>query len=147
MKITAALLALALPAAALAQDTTFDPTGEWLFRTDAVQNGEALCTEIWTFSGGDRLAVESGAERVEKRYRVETDRDGTWIVAETLSTNGQPDCMGNVAAIVTPGERRTYVIPMNSGHVLTCPPPAHTADGTPFISECYGRIIPLGEVG
>ncbi|MES2834437.1 MAG: hypothetical protein V4707_07015 [Pseudomonadota bacterium] len=147
MKILSALLALALPAAALAQDAAFDPKGAWLFRTDEVQNGRPVCTETWTFGEDGRMSVESGAERVEKRYRIEEDRDGTWIVSEALSTNHQPDCMGYVTAAIEPGENRTLILRFNNGTVLTCPPPGHTADGIPIIGSCYGRIIPMDQVG
>ena len=147
MKALPVLLALALPAAALAQDSTFDPKGAWLFRTDEVQNGRPICTETWTFGEDGRMAVESGAERVQKRYRIEEDRDGMWIVAETLATNGQPDCMGNVTPTVTPGEYRTLILRLNNGTVLTCPPPGHTADGIPIVGPCYGSITPMDQVG
>lgn len=147
MKALSVLLALALPAVVLAQDSGFDPKGAWLFRTDEVQNGRPVCTETWTFGTDGRMTVNSGAERVEKRYRIETDRDGTWIVAETLSTNSQPDCMGNVTPTVTPGEYRTYILRLNNGTVLTCPPPGHTDDGIPIVGSCYGRITPMDQVG
>ncbi len=147
MKALSALLLLALPAAALAQDSGFQPRGAWLFRTDAVQNGQPVCTETWTFGADGQMAVESGQERVQKRYRIETDRDGTWIVSETLATNGQPDCMGAVTPTVTPGENRTYVLRLNNGTVLTCAAPGHTADGIPVVSSCYGRITPRNQAG
>jgi len=147
MKALSVLLLLALPAAALAQDSGFQPRGEYLFRTDAVQNGQPVCTEVWTFGADGQLAIESGAERVQKRFRIENDRDGTWIVSETLSTNHQPDCIGAIAVEIDRGERRSFVVPLNNGTVLTCPPPGHTADGIPIIGSCYGRIIPMDQVG
>ena len=147
MKILTALLLLALPATVLAQDAGFQPDGDWLFRTDARQDGRPVCTETWTFGEGGQMTVHSGQEVVEKQYRIETDRDGTWIVTKTLSSNGKPDCMGDVSVPAPPVERRTYVVPMNGGVVLTCPAPTRTPDGTPYISGCYGRITPMDQVG
>lgn len=147
MKALTVLLALALPVAALAQDSGFDPKGPWLFRTDAVQNGRPVCSETWTFGEDGTMSVASGAERVEKRYRIEEDRDGTWIVFETLSTNHRPDCMGYVTAAIEPGEYRRFIFQLNEGTVLTCPPPQHTAEGMPIISQCHGRITPVDQVG
>lgn len=147
MKALSVLLLLALPAVALAQDSGFQPRGEYLFRTDAVQNGQPVCTEVWTFGDDGKLAIESGAERVQKLFHIETDRDGTWIVSETLSTNGQPDCMGHATPTVTPGERRSHIVPLNNGTVVTCPPPGHTSDGIPITGDCYGRLIPMDQVG
>lgn len=147
MKTLIALLALASPVSALAQGSEFAPKGAWLFRTDAIENGRPVCTETWTFGEDGRMSVDSGAERVEKRYRIEEDRDGTWIVSETLSTNHQPDCMGQVTTATPPGEHRTHILRLNNGTVLTCPAPAHTPEGAPIISGCYGRITPMDQVG
>lgn len=108
MKTLIALLALALPVSALAQGSEFAPKGAWLFRTEANQNGRPVCTETWTFGEDGKMSVDSGAERVEKRYRIEEDRDGTWIVSETLSTNHQLDCMGQVTTAIPP---HTYSSP------------------------------------
>ncbi len=143
-----AVLAVALPTPAFTQDAPpFTLEGVYRFQTEAQQDGRPVCSEVWTFGRDGAMAVESGQERVRKRFRTETDRDGTWIVAETLETNGAPDCMGQRTPDVSPGERRTYVVPINSGVILTCPPPQRMSDGTPYISSCYGAIIPAGRVG
>ena len=147
MRLLTVLLALCLPLAALAQSSGFNPGGRWSFRTVALEKGRPVCSETWTFGADGTMSVESGAERVQKRYRIEEDRDGTWIVTETLSTNHQPDCMGNVTTAIEPGEHRTFILRTNSGVVLTCPPPQHTADGIPMIRECYGSLTQMPPSG
>ncbi len=143
-----AALTVALPASSVAQETpNLTLESVYLFRTDAQQDGRPVCSETWRFGTDGAMTVESGAERVRKRYRTETDRDGTWIVAETLETNGAPDCMGQRTPDITPGERRTYVVPMNSGIILTCPAPQRMPDGAPYISGCYGSIVPARPAG
>ena len=141
-------LALALPASSMAQQTrTLTLDGTYLFETDAQQDGRPVCSETWTFAADGAMTVKSGEERVRKRYRTETDRDGTWIVAEMLETNGAPDCMGQRTPDVAPGERRTYVVPMNGGIILTCPAPQRMPDGAPYITACYGSIVPARRAG
>jgi hypothetical protein len=147
MKTLTVFLALALPFAALAQDSGFDPKGPWLFRTDAIENGRPVCSETWTFGEGGKMSIASGAERVERRYRIEKDRDGIWIVSETLSTNHKPDCTGYVTMVTEPGENRTLILRKKDGTVLTCPPPQRTAEGISILSECYGRITAMDKEG
>lgn len=148
LRLAATAVALALPAFALAQDAaTFAPRGVYLFHTDAQRDGQPLCMELWEFGADGRMRIESGQERVTKAYRIEKDRDGTWIVARGLETNGQPDCMGRSSPTVSPDEGRIFVVPLNNGSVLTCPPPRRMPDGAPFISGCYGSIIPADQAG
>jgi len=142
------LFALLTATTALAQDTKpFALDGVWIFRTDEVANGSPVCTETWAFGPGDRLLVESGEERVDQRFRIVRDTDGLWLVTKTLHTNGRPDCMGHETSIPDTAERRTYVVPMNDGRVLTCPAPGRAPDGAPFITGCYGSIMPAAMVG
>ena len=77
---------------------------------------------------------------VQNRYRVERDADGSrWLVTEQVSTNSQPDCMGEVSAGTRLGERRTYLLVSNSGSWVLCGPPERTADGIIFVGPtCYG---------
>ncbi|WP_269514207.1 hypothetical protein [Brevundimonas subvibrioides] len=142
------LFALLTATTAFAQDTEpFAPDGVWIFRTDELANGSPVCTEAWEFGPGGRLSVESGEEKVDKRFRIVRDTDGLWLVTKTLHTNGRPDCVGNETAIADPVERRIYIVPMNDGRVLTCPAPGRAPDGAPFITGCYGSILPADRVG
>ncbi|WP_310534564.1 hypothetical protein [Novosphingobium sp.] len=98
-----------------------------------------VCTETWTFTKG-KLAVESGQEQMTKTFRTIRDRTGDWLAAKTLSSNGKPDCTGNVTTAIDPRESRIYLLPMNSGDFQICPPPSKTADGIPLIGGCYGSL-------
>lgn len=128
--------------ALLAQDTGL--SGTWAFTTRATQaDGQPVCSETWTFGPDGAMTVESGQEIVQKRYRFETDSDGLWLVAESLSTNGELDCMGTRSDRVTPGERRTYLVPFNDGAVVVCDPPARVEGGGLYIGPtCYGWLNP-----
>ena len=136
-------VALLCATPALGQDATpFALSGTWSFRTDAQQNGQPVCSESWTFGPDGQLSVASGEERVGKRFRIENDAVGLWLVTETLETNGLPDCMGHKTAGITPGEQRTYLVPMNGGRVMTCPAPGRGPGGALYVRGCYGAITP-----
>lgn len=143
--LTAGLLALS--PAAPAEPTGFSPQGVYLFHTDAQIEEQPVCSELWDFVSNDVLLIKSGAERVRKSYRVKRDSDGVWIVSRTLETNGAPDCMGERNPDPSPDERRTYVIPMNDGRTRVCPAPATTESGAPFISNCFGWLVPADQAG
>jgi len=141
------LALICLPAVALAQDG-FRPSGLYVFASDARANGQPVCSELWDFDADGRtLRIESGAERVTKTYRIETERGDLVLVGRIETANGQADCTGNLNAIPSREEQRTYLLPMNDGAVLTCPVPGRTAGGAPFVSGCYGRLIPADQVG
>lgn len=148
VRLALALVAASLPAQSVAQDASaFSPSGLYIFRTEQVADGQPVCSELWEFGPDGALAVESGAERLTKAFRIETDRDGTWIVMRTLTTNGEPDCMGGRTPEPPPGERRRHILPMNNGVILLCADPTHTADGIPVTSVCYAQLIPADQVG
>ncbi len=144
----AAALILSLTSAA-ASARAADPVmeGAWIFTTEARQNNRPVCTETWDFGADGRMEVSSGAERVQKTWRLEQDADGLWLVMTTLSTNHAPDCMGNVTTVIPRGERRTYLVPLNGGRVLTCPPPGRAPNGAPVMSGCYGGLFPADQAG
>lgn len=140
-----AIAKLGLAAAALSllvQDAGL--TGDWAFTTrDNGPDGRPVCSETWTFGPDGAMIVESGQEVVQKRYRFETDSDGLWLISESVSTNGLPDCMGNRSGGVTPGERRTYLAPFNNGAIVVCDPPARVNGGGLYIGPtCYGWLNP-----
>jgi hypothetical protein len=141
------MLAIAAPPVFAQDREPLRLEGLYLFHTYAQRDGQPVCMETWEFEADGVMLIESGAERIRARYRTEMDRDGHWIVSEILETNGAVDCMGHRADGVTPGERRTYLIPMNDGTITTCPPPQHVEGATPFITGCYGAIILASEAG
>lgn len=141
--IIAALLASPGLAAPLAAPLAFD--GAYQFTTTERENGIPVCTETWTFAAPDRMTVTSGEEVVEKRFRTENDRDGDWLVARSLATNGKPDCMGNISDPPAPNEAesRISILRFNDGSMLVCPPPGHTDDGIPVHGQCYASLYKL----
>ncbi|MBU1324142.1 MAG: hypothetical protein KJ676_02775 [Alphaproteobacteria bacterium] len=145
--LAAALILTLTPASAGARMADPVLEGAWIFTTEARQNNRPICTETWDFGSDGRMEVSSGAERVQKTWRLERDLDGLWLVMTTLSTNHAPDCMGNVTAEIPKGEDRTYLVPLNSGRVLTCPPPGRTPNGAPVVSGCYGGLFPADQAG
>jgi hypothetical protein len=144
MRLNASVLtavALGISATALAQDTQpLALIGDYDFETAEEVGGRPVCTETWSFSEGGQMLVASGEERVTKSYRFEHDRIGHWLVSASVSTNGLPDCMGNRTPSVSNEERRTYLLPFNSGIILVCPEPARLEDGSPFINACYASL-------
>lgn len=120
--------------------------GTYKFETRARDSAanRPVCTETWTFDGKNQMTVISGQEVVEETYRTEIDRDGTWLVTRRLKTNGLQDCMGNRSSEVSSSDNRIYLMRFNSGDMMTCSPPTHTEDGTPFVSNdsCYGTLTP-----
>jgi hypothetical protein len=128
----------------LAQDAAL--TGDWAFTTrDTGPDGQPVCSETWTFGPDGAMTVEGGQEIVQKRYLFENDADGLWLLAESVSTNGLPDCMGNRADGVPSGERRTYLVPFNDGAIVVCDPPERVNGGGFYIGPtCYGWLNPAG---
>ena len=133
---------LAAPAVAQGSDP-FPLTGTYEFRTDQQANGQPVCTESWSFANDGTMTVLSGNEVVTKRYRFEHNRDGDWLVTTNISTNFQPDCSGTVAKVLSSDERRSYLVAFNDDVILTCAAPGHMPDGSPFVSSCFGKLIPV----
>lgn len=149
----------AAPAFAQPADTTPEAmaahlaeVGSWRFATRARDSkGQPVCTEIWRFAADGTAIVESGAERVTKRWRTaETDGD-SWLYTTSLTTNGAPDCSGGASDPASfPREESGFVLMFfNAGIALTCEPPAVVKgpDGKPakFVSDesCWGTLAPL----
>jgi len=145
-KLAAALM-LSLSSLGQTEPVSFAPKGVFLFHTNAQQDDRPVCSELWEFTDDGHMLIESGAERVRASYRIERDRDGVWIVRRLISTNGEPDCMGHRNPEPSKEETRTYVVPMNDGRVMTCPAPSRTEDGAPFVSNCYGWLVPADQAG
>jgi hypothetical protein len=114
--------------------------GSYRFETKDRTAEGPVCTEQWELRADGTMTVHSGEEVVEQRYRLARDRDGDWVIANALSTNSKPDCTGNVTSSVSGKENRIYILALNDGDILVCPPPSHTADGTPITSSCYASL-------
>ncbi|PLK24246.1 hypothetical protein [Novosphingobium sp. TH158] len=141
MRICAALAILLSASASAAPQAPLRLEGAYRFTSTAVDSVslKPVCTETWTF-GGDRMTVSSGEEVVDKQFRTQRNRTGDWLVTRAIATNGKPDCTGHSTAKPDRSERRTYLLPMNGGDVMLCPPPGMTAEGIPVISDCFGTL-------
>ncbi|MFM5908258.1 MAG: hypothetical protein ACKOPO_11860 [Novosphingobium sp.] len=145
---TASAIALSLILAFPAQAASRAPLkldGAWRFASTVRDSKtfKPVCTETWTFSTG-KMRVESGEEVAEKQFRTLRDRTGNWLATRAVSTNFMPDCTGNVSTAIDPAESRIYLLPMNGGDIMVCPPPARTAKGIPLIAECFGTLTRAG---
>jgi hypothetical protein len=126
--------------------------GSWRFETrDRDSKGKPVCAEVWRFNADGTAIIESGDERVTKRWRTATSDGDRWLYTTSLTTNGQPDCMGGRSDPAEfPREESGLVLMFfNSGVALTCAPPAtiEGPDGKPvrYVSNesCWGSLVPL----
>lgn len=133
---------LMLGALAFAQELPHPLTpGTYAFQTQARNAKGPVCSEQWELRADGTMTVRSGEEVVEATYRLTHDRDGDWISSTSVATNHKPDCTGTVTQSLSNKENRTLVIALNGGDILTCPPPGHTADGTPVTTSCFGSLV------
>ena len=124
------------------QDVGLAFSGDYRFATtDRGADGQPVCAETWSFASDGTMTVHSGQEIVQKVWRTETDADGDWLVTRSVSTNGEPDCMGDRSPTVRSGETRTYILTFNAGGMVVCGPPSRTSDGILFVGPtCYGNL-------
>ncbi|UYV16243.1 hypothetical protein [Porphyrobacter sp. ULC335] len=155
----ALLWAPAVPISAQPADLTPEATaahlaevGSWRFETRAKRSdGKAVCAEVWRFNADGTALIESGEERVTKRWRTEAADGDRWLYTTSLTTNGAPDCMGSRSEPADyPKDESGFVLMFfNSGIALTCEPPAtfEGPDGKParLVSDesCWGSLAPL----
>jgi hypothetical protein len=126
--------------------------GSWRFTTRAVDGkGQPLCTEVWRFRTDGSATVESGAERMTKRWRAAPGEGGaTMLYWQSVTTNGAPDCTGTATdpADLPLGESGFVVMFFNDGSAYLCNAPAAAANPDNTLSEarvvmnadCWGRI-------
>jgi hypothetical protein len=161
MTLVAAGVLVGTPAApALAQPADLTPeamaihlveVGSWRFETrDRDSKGKPICSEVWRFVADGTATIESGEERVTKRWRTAESDGDRWLYTTALTTNGAPDCMGNRSDPAEyPQDESGFVLMFfNSGIALTCEPPATITgpDGKParYVSNesCWGSLTP-----
>jgi hypothetical protein len=135
----ALVVGLSAPAAAQQLPHPIKP-GTYRFETDARNAKGPVCSEQWELRTDGSMTVHSGEEIVENRYRLTHDRDGDWIIAKALSTNGKPDCTGRVTQSLGTAENRIFIVAFNDGDISVCAAPTHTPDGVPTVSNCYASL-------
>lgn len=152
----------AAPALAQTADLTAKTTaarlvevGSWQFATRARRSdGAPLCAEVWRFAADGSGTVESGAERLTKRWRTAPARGGTPLLLwQSLTTNGAPDCTGATSDPADfPGPERGFaVLFFNNGSAYLCDAPATAFNPDNTLSDarvvrdedCWGRLDPL----
>lgn len=164
MLVAAGVLICAPAAPAFAQATELTAktsaarlveVGSWRFTTRATdRKGKPLCSEVWRFAADGSGTVESGAERLTKRWRTEPVTGGNGLlVTQSLASNGAPDCTGTASdpADFPKPESGFVLIFFNNGSAYTCNAPAAAANPDNTLSEarvvtdadCWGRLEPL----
>lgn len=135
-----------------AMATHLAEVGSWRFETrERDSKGKPFCTEVWRFNADGTATIESGAERVTKRWRTAESDGDRWLYTTSLTTNGAPDCTGSKGDPATyPREESGLVLMFfNYGGALTCAPPQtiQGPEGKPvkFVSDesCWGSLNPL----
>lgn len=72
--------------------------GEWTFTAPrGAPKGAPVCTESWTFRADGSMTVVSGAQTVEKTWRVVNDQGFERLFTTGLSSTDGIDCMGDRA--------------------------------------------------
>ena len=101
---------------------------------DLVNEPDGYCEDRYIFDSDGTVKVMSGEEVVEKTWRLEqVDAYKRKLVQDVVSTNGQPDCQGNVSKVGAVSE--TYVVFRNGGGWMLCA-------GPDVGMSCYGSVNP-----
>ena len=162
---SAGLAAAALVCAPLAaQPTDLTPeamakhlaeVGTWKFSARKKgPDGKPECFETWHFDDDGTGWVQSGDQRVERRWRTsqgdDTDR---WLWVTSLSSTGGADCMGRESdpANYPRPESGFVVMFFNADGAMTCQPAAYIVDkeGNPSGQRllrneaCWGNLNPM----
>jgi hypothetical protein len=129
--------------------------GSWRFVTRATdRKGRPVCTEVWRFAADGSATVDSGAERLTKRWRTEPVTGGNaLLITQSLATNGGADCTGTASdpADFPRPESGFVLLFLNNGTAYTCAAPPAAANPDNTLSEaqvlrdedCWGWIEPL----
>jgi hypothetical protein len=129
--------------------------GSWRFSTRATtRKGKPVCSETWRFKADGSGDVESGAERLTKRWRTEPVEGGNALLLwQSLTSNGGADCTGTASdpADFPKPESSFVVLFFNNGGAFTCNAPVAATNPDNALSEarvvkdedCWGRLEPL----
>lgn len=129
--------------------------GTWKF--SARKNGpdgKPECVETWHFDADGTGWVQSGDQRVERKWRTsQGDKTDRWLWVTSLSSTAGVDCMGresNPASYPKP-EGGFVVMFFNAGGAMTCQPAAYVVDkdgnrtGDRMLRDvdCWGNLNPM----
>lgn len=127
--------------------------GTWAFAARKNgPDGKPECVETWYFGEDGTGWVQSGEEHTTLSWVVKKgDRTDRILWRKSLTTNGEPDCMGRRSDPASYPRKETGFVIMfyNSGGALTCRPAAYvTRNGKPTgerilrDEDCWGRLDP-----
>jgi hypothetical protein len=115
--------------ASAADRKAFDIVGEWTWNPV-----DAVCPERYNYRADGTFSTESGEERLEKTYVIAKTSGSMYrIESMVTSTNGKPDCQGNLSPVGA--KSRVYVMPLNGGGFFTC--------GSENTMSCFGTASPM----
>jgi TPR repeat protein len=110
--------------------------GEFLadrtWRLKIVDKPEDFCRETYEFRDDGTMTSRSGEEVLEKSWRVETEKYDSTLITRILSTNGKPDCQGDMNTKVG-DERALPIVFFNGGGYAVCAGPDRGL-------SCYGVV-------
>ncbi|KCZ90863.1 hypothetical protein [Hyphomonas johnsonii] len=105
----------------------------WMLRI--VDTPKDFCRDTYRFFEDGTMTTSSGEELLKQTWRLETDEKGQHTLVKTVvSTNGLPDCQGNV--LTKPGDvSSTAIVFRNGGGWMVCAGPDRGM-------SCYGTVDP-----
>jgi hypothetical protein len=147
---TAAFAALMSPPAAAGPDADPPaPRGDYVFATFAQKDDHRACTEHWQFDDSSTVIIHSGPQIVAVQYSFERYQGGQsplyLMVTKTISSNGRPDCLGNIETATGEVSRLVVYRGHNGGIVLCGRPEDGPAppDDAPMVLHPFARLDPV----
>lgn len=85
-------------------------------------DGQPVCRERWTLRANGSFVIDSGQEKMQGQWHSEDKgREGKWLVWTDQTTNGLPDCRGDVTPQPVADRRTSYYVNGLGGLVITRP--------------------------
>jgi hypothetical protein len=141
----ASLIGWAAVAAAQTWNEEFAPApdnplvGKWNWKAS-----DGSCPSVFDYRADGTAAVTDADEQLELSYQLFVSRDKKLykVVETTRSSNGKPDCKGQVTEL---GKTSVHYVYKNAlGGYPTCVVRLIASDGNPLL-ECYGFLTRSGQ--
>ena len=110
------------------------------------------CVESWTILTDGKMTIQSGAERVEKQWRMADEDDSESLYLRRMSSTGGLDCMNyDNAPFDTPqpeSKEPLWLLAFNGNdELLLCNPlyikdPKSKKQSPMYGDNCWGRLVP-----